>query len=83
MKRILLFLAMALIIVSCAPRLTEKVEAKHSNGQPQVVRYYDKSDKCVKEIDEIIAGKGKPSVTNILSHTETTKHCKPLLKIER
>jgi antitoxin component YwqK of YwqJK toxin-antitoxin module len=59
MKRILLFLAMALIIVSCAPRLTEKVEAKHSNGQPQVVRYYDKSDKCVKEIEYYETGEVK------------------------
>lgn len=59
MKQILLFMAMALMLGSCAPRLTEKVEAKHSNGQPQVVRYYDKNDNCVKEIEYYESGQVK------------------------
>lgn len=59
MKKIFLLLATALILGSCSPRLTEKVEGKHPNGQPQLVRYYDKNDNCVKETEYYETGQVK------------------------
>ena len=38
-------------MASCAQRLTEKVEARYPNEQPQIVRKYDKSGNCVYEME--------------------------------
>ena len=59
MKRVLLFLAMVLLFGSCATRLTEKVEASFPNGQAKLVRYYDKSNNCLKETEYYETGQVK------------------------
>jgi len=59
MKRLFLFLVTVLMLSSCTAQLTEKVEAKFPNGQPRIVRYYDKSDKCVKETEYYESGQVK------------------------
>ncbi len=59
MKKILLLLTICLLLVSCSGQLTEKVEAKFPNGQSKIVRYYDKSDKCVKETEYYESGQVK------------------------
>ena len=59
MKRLFLFLITVLMLSSCTAQLTEKVEAKFPNGQPRIVRYYDKSDKCVKETEDYESGQVK------------------------
>ena len=56
MKRLLLFLVTALMFSSCTAQLTEKVEAKFPNGQPKIVRFYNKVDKCVKETEYYESG---------------------------
>ena len=50
MKKLLAILLIAFSFSACHT-LTEKVEVKFPNGQPQTVRYYDKSDACVKEVE--------------------------------
>ena len=59
MKRLFLFLVTVLMLSSCTAQLTEKVEAKFPNGQTQIVRYYNKDDKCVKEIEYYETGQVK------------------------
>lgn len=59
MKRLFVFLVAVLVLGSCSAQLTEKVEAKFPNGEPQIVRYYDKSDKCVKETEYYESGQVK------------------------
>ena len=54
-----LFLATVLVMVACAPKLTEKVEASFPNGQPQYVKMLDKSGDCVKEIEYYETGQVK------------------------
>lgn len=51
MKKIFLFLVTVLALTSCTPKLTESVKASFPNGQPQVVRKYDKSGICVYETE--------------------------------
>ena len=51
MKKLFLLLILILTFASCSPRLTEKVEARYPNEQPQIVRKYDKSGKCVYEME--------------------------------
>ena len=59
MKKIFLILSSMLLLASCAGQLTEKVEVKYPDGKPQVVRYYDKNDKCVKETEYYASGQVK------------------------
>ena len=59
MKRLFLFLVTVLMLSSCTAQLTEKVEAKFPNGQSQIVRYYNRDDKCVKEIEYYETGQVK------------------------
>ena len=59
MKRVLLFLATVLLLGSCAEKLTEKVERSFSDGKPQLVRYYDKSNQCLKETEYYETGQVK------------------------
>jgi antitoxin component YwqK of YwqJK toxin-antitoxin module len=50
MKKYLAFIALFLVLASCGPKRV--VEAKYDNGNPRVVKYYDKVDgkeKLVKE----------------------------------
>ena len=51
MKKLFLLLILILTFASCSPRLTEKVEARYPNEQPQIVRKYDKSGNCVYEME--------------------------------
>ena len=50
---------MAFMFASCSGQLTEKVEVSFPNGQPQIVRYYNKHDKCVKETEYYQSGQVK------------------------
>ena len=59
MKKLFLFLTMVLAVAACTPKLTEKVEATFSNGQPQYVKMLDKSGVCVKEIEYYESGQIK------------------------
>ena len=59
MKRVFLYLAAVLLLGSCSPRLTEKVESSFPNGQAKVVRYYDKNNNCLKEIEYYETGQVK------------------------
>ena len=59
MKRVLLFLATVLLLGSCAEKLTEKVERSFPDGKPQLVRYYDKSNQCLKETEYYETGQVK------------------------
>lgn len=59
MKKWFLFLVMALMLGSCSAQLTEKVEARFPNGQPEVVHYYDKNNNCVKETEYYASGQVK------------------------
>lgn len=58
MKRLLTFVLIVLSFSACHS-LTEKVEMRYSNGQPQMVRFYDKSDACVKEVEYYDSGQVK------------------------
>lgn len=49
MRKLILFLVVVMALASCAPKLTEKVEVAFPNGQPQIVKKYDKSGNCVYE----------------------------------
>ena len=51
MKKILLISFVLLTFACCSPRLTEKVEARYPNEQPQIIRKYDKSGICVYETE--------------------------------
>lgn len=55
MKKLLALLLIVLSFSACHT-LTEKVEVKFPNGQPQIVRYYDKSDVVVKEVEYYESG---------------------------
>ena len=59
MKRVLLFLVTVLLLGSCAEKLTPKVEKSFPDGQPQLVRYYDKSEQCLKETEYYDTGQVK------------------------
>ena len=59
MKKIILFLAILMTLVSCSAQLTKKEEVKYHNGQPQLVRYYDKHNQCVKEVEYYETGQVK------------------------
>lgn len=51
MKKLFLILFTLLAFACCSSRLTEKVEARYPNEQPQYVRKYDKSGDCVYETE--------------------------------
>ena len=51
MKKILFILIALLAFSCCSTKLTEKVEVAFPNGQPQIVRYYDKNGVCVKQTE--------------------------------
>ena len=59
MNRLFLLLSVILALASCNPKLTEKVDSSYPNGQPQLVRYYDKNDNCVKETEYYESGQLK------------------------
>lgn len=48
MKKIIFLFVTFLALSSCAPKLTEQVEARFPNGQPQYVKTLNKSGDCVK-----------------------------------
>lgn len=59
MKKLFFLFAAAMILASCSAQLTEKVEVQFPNGQPQIVRYYDKNNNCVREVEFYDTGKVK------------------------
>lgn len=59
MKKILFIMSVLCFLVSCVPKLTEKVEVTFPNGQPQLVKMLDKSNHCVKEIEYYETGQVK------------------------
>ena len=56
MKKLFLILLTLLAFACCSSRLTEKVEARFPNEQPQYVRKYDKSGDCVYETEYYESG---------------------------
>lgn len=59
MRKIFLVFCTMLFLASCSAQLTEKVEVSFPSGKPQVVRYYDKHDNCVKESEYYETGQVK------------------------
>ena len=59
MKKIILILSVLMAFACCSSRLTEKVEARYPNEQPQFVRKYDKSGNCVYETEYYETGQVK------------------------
>ena len=59
MKKVFLLLGLIIALASCNSKLTEKVEVSFPNGQPQMVHYYDRHDKCVKETEYYETGQVK------------------------
>ena len=54
-----LFLMMVAVLTACAPKLTEKIEVKYPNGQPEVVLILNKSGECIKKIEYYDTGQVK------------------------
>ena len=52
MNKLRLFFSLfsILVLAACNNNLKEKVIASFENGQPTIVRYYDKNDQCVREV---------------------------------
>lgn len=59
MKNIFLILILAMTMVSCAQKLTEKIEVKYPNGNPEIVLMLNKSGECVKKIEYYDSGQVK------------------------
>ena len=59
MKKIFLVLSTMLFLASCSGQLTEKVMVTYPNGKPHVVRVFNKSGDCVKEIEYYDSGQVK------------------------
>ena len=59
MRKLFLLLFTALIFASCSGQLIEKVEASFPDGKPHIVKYYNKSDQCVKETEFYESGQVK------------------------
>ena len=59
MRKLFILTSLFLLLTSCSAQLTEKVEVKFPNGQPKIVRYFDKIDKCVKETEYYESGQVK------------------------
>ena len=52
MKKPLLFsLLLALMLASCHDGLRKEIVSTYDNGQPAKVRYFDKDNQCVREVD--------------------------------
>ena len=58
MKRLLVIFLIVVSFSACH-NLTEKIEVRFPNGKPQIVRYYDKSDVLVKEVEYYDTGQVK------------------------
>lgn len=44
------YLVLVLLLASCGDGLTEKVVGTYDNGQPELVRYFNKDNRCVREV---------------------------------
>ena len=53
----LLSLLIAFVLTSCGDSLKEKVVSRYDNGQPAKVKYLDKEDVCVREVEYYEDGK--------------------------
>ena len=59
MRKLFILTSLFLLLASCSAQLTEKVEAKFPDGQPQIVHYFDKNNNCVKETEYYQSGQVK------------------------
>ncbi len=59
MKHLFLTLILAMTMASCAQKLTEKIEVKYPNGNPEIVLMLNKSGECVKKIEYYDSGQVK------------------------
>ena len=59
MKKLFLFLFVTMLLASCSSQLNDKVEVTYPNGQPQIVRSYNRHDNCVKEVEYYETGQVK------------------------
>lgn len=59
MKKTLLLLTMVMALASCSSRLIEKAEVLFPDGKPETVRYYDKNNMCVREVQYYQSGQVK------------------------
>ena len=76
MNKILVFLSLVFVFAACGDGLTEKVITRYENGQPVIVRFYDKEDHCVREVhyydDGSVYMEGE--IQNNLRHGEWTAY---------
>ena len=59
MKRLFLIMTTLIAFACCTPRLTEKVEVRFPDGQPQLVKKYDTKGHCVYETEYYETGQVK------------------------
>lgn len=59
MRKLFLLLVTTLIFASCSSQLTKKVEISFPDGEPQIVRYYNRNNQCVKETEYYATGQVK------------------------
>lgn len=59
MKKLYLLLSIVLVFASCSSQLRKKVEVSFPNGEPQIARFYNKNDQCVKETEYYQSGQVK------------------------
>lgn len=59
MKKIILLLTISLCFACCSAQLTEKVEVRYPNGQPELILMLNKSGECVKKIEYYDSGQVK------------------------
>ena len=59
MKRLFLIMTTLIAFACCTPRLTEKVEVRYPDGQPQLVKKYDTKGHCVYETEYYETGQVK------------------------
>lgn len=49
-KKLFVIFSLIVILSGCGERLREEVVSSHQNGQPAKVKYYDKENRCVREV---------------------------------
>ena len=59
MKKLFLILTTLIAFACCSSRLTEKVEVRYPDGQPQLVKKYDTKGHCVYETEYYETGQVK------------------------
>lgn len=59
MKKLFMLLGVIFVLASCNTKTIEKVTSTYPGGQPEIVRYYDRHDNCVKESEYYETGQLK------------------------